>query len=217
MEREIDLNQISDGKLYTANDMVKVSCGDCRGCSLCCHGMGNSIILDPYDLFQLEKGLNTDFDELMKEKMELNVVDGIIQPNLKMQENGDCCPFLSAEGRCAIHSFRPGYCRMFPLGRIYEEGDFRYFLQIHECPYPAKTKIKLKKWLGIPELSRYEAYIKRWHFFLKKAQKAIRETDNDDVVRNLNLYFLKQFYIKPYGDAFFEEFEARILEAESVI
>ena len=30
MEREIDLKEISDGKLYEANDMVKAGCDDCK-------------------------------------------------------------------------------------------------------------------------------------------------------------------------------------------
>ena len=55
MLREIDLSEISDGKLYTANDMVRIECQECKGCSSCCHDMGESIILDPYDLYQLEK------------------------------------------------------------------------------------------------------------------------------------------------------------------
>ena len=33
MKRNVDLNEISDGRLYSANDMVKVECGDCAGCS----------------------------------------------------------------------------------------------------------------------------------------------------------------------------------------
>lgn len=230
MEREIDLKQISDGKLYTANDMVKAGCNDCAGCSLCCQGMGNSIILDPYDLNNLEKGLGVTFEKLMQEdKIELNVVDGIIQPNIKMQDkavssissNRDGrttvrCAFLNKEGRCSIHSFRPGFCRMFPLGRIYEEGSFWYFLQVHECPYPNKTKVKLKKWLGIPELSKYESYIRRWHYFLKDMQKIIKETENDAVIKNINMHLLQQFYIKPYGDDFFLEIEQRINEDCSV-
>ena len=45
MERNVDIDKISDGKRYGANDMVKVGCDDCRGCSACCHGMGDSIVL----------------------------------------------------------------------------------------------------------------------------------------------------------------------------
>lgn len=40
MKRNVDLNEISDGRLYSANDMVKVECGDCAGCSACCQNMG---------------------------------------------------------------------------------------------------------------------------------------------------------------------------------
>mgnify|MGYP003376765255 CR=1 FL=1 len=56
MEREIDMKQVSDGKLYGANDLVKVGCNDCQGCSDCCQGMGNSILLDPFDIWQLAGG-----------------------------------------------------------------------------------------------------------------------------------------------------------------
>lgn len=224
MEREIDLKEISDGKLYTANDMVRVACNDCAGCSSCCQGMGNSIILDPYDLFQMEKGLGSTFEKLMERALELHVVDGIVCPNLKMQEEGEQCFFLNEEGRCAIHAFRPGFCRMFPLGRIYQEGDFRYFLQVHECPYPNKTKVKLKKWLEIPELGKYETYIKDWHYFLKDVQAIIKETANQAIVKNLNMYLLNQFYVKPYETAwdaekadFYPQFYGRLNEAKETV
>ena len=58
MERDINLDEISDGKLYDANDMVKVGCSDCAGCSACCHGMGETIVLDPYDIWQLTSHLD---------------------------------------------------------------------------------------------------------------------------------------------------------------
>lgn len=213
MLREIDLSEISDGKLYTANDMVRIECQECKGCSSCCHDMGESIILDPYDLYQLEKGLHTSFAELMQGKIELHVVDGIIQPNLKMQEGTLQCGFLNSEGRCSIHELRPGFCRLFPLGRIYEGGNFKYFWQIHECAYPNRSKVKIKKWLGIPELSVYENYIRSWHNFLKEVQEIITHTENEEIVRNLNMLVLNEFYVNQYemgAASFYEQFESRI-------
>lgn len=220
MERNIDLKQISDGKLYTANDMVKTGCNDCAGCSLCCRGMGNSIILDPYDIYSLEAGLKLTFEELMEGDIELNVVDGIILPNLRMWES-DCCGFLNEKGRCSIHDFRPGFCRMFPLGRIYEDGDFRYFLQVHECPHPGKTKVKVKKWLGLPRIERYEAYVREWHYFLKDVQEVIRETRGGEMVKSINLFLLNLFFVTPYGGTsaqaqesdFYEQFCERLGQA----
>ena len=58
MERNVDMSEVSDGKLYGINDMVKAGCNDCKGCSACCQGMGNSIVLDPYDVYRLTTGLN---------------------------------------------------------------------------------------------------------------------------------------------------------------
>ena len=89
--------------------------------------MGNSIVLDPYDVYRLTSGLNCRFEDLLINKLDLNVVEGIILPNLKMSGRNESCAFLDEEGRCSIHSIRPGICRIFPLGRIYEDGSFQYF------------------------------------------------------------------------------------------
>lgn len=35
MRREVRMEEISDGKLYRAEDMVRAGCGDCQGCSAC--------------------------------------------------------------------------------------------------------------------------------------------------------------------------------------
>ena len=148
MERNVEIDKISDGKRYGANDLVKVGCDDCRGCSACCHGMGDSIVLDPMDVYRLEKKLGKTMEEiLLAGNVALRVVDGVILPHLKMTEQSDRCSFLNEEGRCSIHDARPGFCRMFPLGRLYEDGTFSYFLQVNECP-------KENKGQG-PPLARY--------------------------------------------------------------
>lgn len=155
MKRNVSLEEISDGKLYTLNDMVKADCHDCRGCSACCRGMGSSIILDPLDVCRLSVNLGKSFDELLEKELELGMVDGAILPNLRMTGPEEACVFLDGRGRCSIHSFRPGICRLFPLGRYYQEREFRYFLQVHECPKPDRTKVKVKKWIDTPNLKQY--------------------------------------------------------------
>ena len=58
----------------------------------------------------------------------------------------DRCAYLDADGRCRIHDVRPGICRLFPLGRVYDDkGDFSYFLQTGECAKKNLAKIKVKK------------------------------------------------------------------------
>ena len=38
MKRQVTMEEISDGKLYTSNDLVKADCDDCEGCHACCTG-----------------------------------------------------------------------------------------------------------------------------------------------------------------------------------
>lgn len=47
------MEDISDGRTYELNDMVKADTGGCQGCYKCCTGMGSSIMLDPYDVWML--------------------------------------------------------------------------------------------------------------------------------------------------------------------
>ena len=218
MKRNVDLKEISDGRLYSSGDMVRADCRDCEGCSECCRGMGSSIILDPMDVWRLQKGIKKGFQALLEEgKIELNMADGMILPNLKMDAEREACPFLDGQGRCSIHDCRPGLCRLFPLGRYYEENGFRYFIQIHECRKQDRGKIKIKKWLGIPNLKAYENYILGWHGFLNQCEDAL-ETLSEENVRILELYVLRRFYETAYMAAdengFYEEFSARMEEVK---
>lgn len=219
MKRQVSLEEISDGKLYGSNDMVKADCHDCKGCSACCRGMGSSIILDPLDVHRLMIHLGKDFDELLEESLELKMVDGAVLPNLRMTGESEACVFLNGEGRCRIHPFRPGICRLFPLGRYYEEQGFRYFLQVHECPKPDKSKVKVKKWIDTPNLKQYERFVTDWHYFLEDAGKLVLESQETDSPRNLNLYILQNFYRKPYdaGGDFYELFGERLREAKELL
>ena len=218
MKRNVDLKEISDGRLYSSGDMVRADCRDCEGCSECCRGMGSSIILDSMDVWRLQKGIKKGFQALLEEgKIELNMADGMILPNLKMDAEREACPFLDGQGRCSVHDCRPGLCRLFPLGRYYEENGFRYFIQIHECRKQDRGKIKIKKWLGIPNLKAYENYILEWHGFLNQCEDAL-ETLSEENVRILELYVLRRFYETAYMAAdengFYEEFSARMEEVK---
>ena len=168
MERNIDMKEVSDGRLYTSNDLVKADCGGCEGCSACCQGMGESIVLDPLDIHRL----------------------------------------------CSIHAFRPGICRLFPLGRFYENGSFKYFLQVHECPKPNKTKVKIKKWLDTPDLKRYETYICDWHYYLRDLKTRIEA--HPEQMKGISMDVLQKFYLTPYDPTadFYTEFYERLKNAK---
>lgn len=212
MRRNVDLAEISDGKLYSINDMAKLGCQDCAGCSACCRGMGNSIVLDPLDVFRIEKRLNKSFEELLQNHLELNVVDGIILPNLKLAGEEEACSFLNNEGRCSIHDSRPGICRLFPLGRYYENHDYKYFLQVNECQRTNRTKVKISKWIDTPDYSRYRDYILQWHYFLNDVEEMIANASDEKFAKQCCMLILQAFYGKKYDvlKDFYEQFAERM-------
>ncbi len=214
MKRNVDLAEISDGRLYKINDMVKADCHGCRGCYKCCTGMGNSVVLDPYDVYRLQKGLGKEFSGMLAEEwVELNVTGGVILPNMKMNGEEERCVFLNREGRCSIHPVRPGVCRLFPLGRVYDEnGDFQYFLQTGECEEKVRSKVKVSKWIDTPEQGRNHDFICKWHALLKYVEESVGRVEDLERSKRLNLQMLQIFYMKSYeiGEDFYGQFEERM-------
>ena len=219
MERNIDMKEVSDGKLYTSNDMVKADCQDCKGCCDCCKGMGDSVILDPYDVCRLSRGLGKQSQELIGTVLELGVSDGNILPHLMMKGKEESCVFLNEEGRCSVHAIRPGFCRLFPLGRYYTEDGFKYIIQIHECAKKNRSKIKVKKWIDTPDLKNYEKFVNDWHYFLLDVQEVLYNAEDPDLIRNLNLFVVNRFYLKPYdqNQDFYIQFYERLKEGKELL
>lgn len=245
MIREESLSEISDGRLYTENDMVRADTGNCAGCTqVCCRGMESSIVLDPYDVYRLTRRLQTTFDKLLDDKkIEINIVDGIMLPNMKMAPDTNACGFLGKDDRCLIHDARPGVCRLFPLGRYWEnESSYKYILQKNQCRKPGLSKIKVKKWIDMHEGRAYGHFIVSWHKYLKRTEEAVsriaadcasKQKDSaleesrtqvlgasmtpEQQIRVICLYTLKTFYAAEYKAAdendFFREIEDRISKA----
>ena len=133
MRREQTLEEISDGKLYDSNDMVKADCHDCEGCCDCCQGMGDSVLLDPYDVYRLSAGL--------------------------------------------------------------------------------------QKWVDTPDLKKYEKFVNDWHYFLLDVQEVLYNAEDPDLIRNLNLFVVNRFYLKPYdqNQDFYIQFYERLKEGKELL
>lgn len=217
MRREGDLSSLTDGKLYRSSDMARLGCNDCEGCSACCKGMGNSVVLDPYDVWRLSKGLSIPFASMIGKQVMLSVVDGLILPSLNMENETGVCSFLNQEGRCSIHALRPGICRLFPLGRYYYEDRFSYVLMTGECKKENRTKVKIEKWIGELDIKSYEAFVLQWKKILIDTRKKIQiETQNFiqqqkmeealAVQKKISMELLQNYYFKEYGEVFFGTF-----------
>ena len=208
-------------RYYTSKDMAKLHSEACHGCGDCCRGMGDTIRLDPYDMHLLSEGLGKAPADLLEEgRIALSEEEGLILPHLVMSEKTGACCFLSEDSGCRIHPFRPGLCRLFPLGREYDAGtrSFRYFVVPEGCDMPGKIKVRIDRWLGVPDIRQYEAFISDWHFFLKDVKAALKGAGDPAYVRQLNLFILKVFYLTPYdpGEGFYKLFRIRLAEAAKV-
>lgn len=213
MRREGSVEDLSDGRRYRAGDLVRIGTDGCAGCSDCCR-MDPVIVLDPYDAYQLQRGTGQTLEKLLDVTVCLQVIDGLIQPVLKMTDG--ICPYLRADGRCGIHECRPGICRLYPLGRSWEKGDFSYILQTGECTHPAGTKVKVKKWLDIADLPRYEDYQRSWHAFLEKARDLCGRTEGQSAVRRMVcVQILEKCYLSPFDmeKDFYQQFEEKLRSA----
>ncbi len=214
MRLNVSLDEISNGKLYDLNDMVKIDTQNCSGCSACCHGSGRTIIMNPFDVHEILSHGNMEYKTLVKEKIDWHLEEKIMHPHMQNFGEDEACGFLDDEGRCSIHQYRPGVCRLFPLGRFYEQKDFKYFYQPGECVKPILSKVKVKKWIGIRDYDKNKDFVLAWHDFIKALQWRARFIRDEQELEAMNRYLIDRFYDTVWGEDFYEDFYVRLAEAK---
>ena len=209
----------TDGKFYELEEMVRANCGECIGCYDCCTGMGDTILLDPLDVQMLKRATGQSAQQLLENGMiALGVKDGLVLPHIQMRSETDACPFLNVEGRCSVHAFRPGMCRLFPLGRNYEEGRMNYILLADACQKQNRSKIKVSRWIGMEPAEAYHTYVLRWHDFRKNLIGLFAQAE-DEEIKTLTMYVLQAFYLQfdASEDTFFEVFSQKLSSVEKAL
>ncbi len=188
------LEEISDGKLYDIEDIVKADTCGCGGCNDCCCDVGELVILTPFDVYEMVTYLGVEFDELVGQNIELRQNNKILLPYLKMNDDNKNCSFLNKEGRCIIHSKRPNICRLFPLGRVYKDDDFKYFLQIGNCPKEDLKDIKVSQWVGIDNYDENKKFILEWYKFIKALTFRLKFVRDEKEIEEINKTLLDNCY-----------------------
>ncbi len=94
-----------------------------------------------------------------------------------------------------------------------------YFLQIHECKNPNKTKVKVKKWIDTPNIQENRKYIIDWHYFIDDVQNRIRRIADEQLIKKIDLFILQHFYMEPYTESedFYIQFQIRLNKAKTVV
>ncbi|MBF4694224.1 YkgJ family cysteine cluster protein [Fusibacter ferrireducens] len=217
MKTNIILEDISDGQRYDIHDMVKADTGGCNSCSACCHNVGDLVTLNPFDVYNITSHLGVTFDALLDDKIELRLNGKLTLPHLKMQGDLGRCSFLDQADRCAIHAQRPNICRLFPLGRVYEDDDFKYFLQKDACVKPHLSKVKIKHWIDIDHYEANKAFILSWYKLIKALNFRTKFIHDDESLKELNTYLLDTFYRTSLKTdvSFYAAFNERLPEAKN--
>ncbi|WP_122639820.1 YkgJ family cysteine cluster protein [Romboutsia sp. Marseille-P6047] len=206
------LEKISDGKLYDIDDTVKADTCGCNGCSDCCYDIGELVVLTPFDVYEIVNYLGVEFVELLGDKIELIESNKILLPHLKMKDDNKRCSFLNKEFRCMIHSKRPNICRLFPLGRVYKDDDFKYFLQVGNCPKTDLKDVKVRDWIGIENYDENKIFILEWYKFIKALTFRLKFVRDEEELNEINQFILDNCYnIKvKEGESFYSLFEENL-------
>ena len=218
MRTDINLETITDGKLYDIDDMAKADTEGCGGCNACCYNSGDLIVLTPFDVYEIATHMNVTFDALLTDKLNLQPDGKITLPRLKMQGKRQGCNFLNQEGRCSIHGFRPNICRLFPLGRVYDNQDFKYFLQVDACVKPNLKLIKVRHWIGIENYEENKSFLLAWQQMIKALTFRVKFIHDDEELKAINDYLIETFYrqLSTTKD-FYTTFYAKLPEAKKVL
>jgi Fe-S-cluster containining protein len=106
----------SDAVALEPSDLIQLACGT-AGCSSNCCTNGPHIILNPYEIALICGAARISYEDLL-DIVETDRVNGF---PLVMLPRDPACHFWTEKG-CRIYEARPLACRLFPLGRVFENG-----------------------------------------------------------------------------------------------
>jgi len=128
----------TDARVLSENDLVELSCG-VNGCSSNCCTKSAPVVLNPYEIGHICRESGMTYEEL------LDIVDTDRARGfpLVMLPRDPHCHFWTGKG-CRIYRGRPLACRLYPLGRVFNDGESHIVLpELNIChglsSSPART------------------------------------------------------------------------------
>lgn len=153
----------------------------CTACGACCtnRAKGGEIILSPYDIFQLAKGLSMNIGDIISKHTKFNYGGQSKLPMFTISnkikfDGSSVCTFLRAKGDkklCSVHEFKPSACSLYPLGRFIdnENNKLMYINQKDGCSNRIKKDThehKVSDW--IPSLENSAESFIEYSTFINK-------------------------------------------------
>ena len=188
----------------------------CKRCSFCCD---NTIIqLYPFDIKNICNALNIITTEFHQHSIFKLDKDNILRCILK---NRPKCPF-NDNSNCKIYSSRPIRCRLFPIGRIFQNNEIQYVLSDKKCiGFDTGHKQTIKEWLEQEKVTEYDELTKKWNNFIikLKSNKLIKQKPfqvifkkifydfDDKLIKQYREKLRKENNLKDFMDNLYEIFD----------
>jgi Fe-S-cluster containining protein len=128
----------ADARVLTETEPLQLSC-DAGGCASNCCKTGDPIVLNPYEISLICRESNMSYEDLL-DIVDTDRADGF---PLVMLPRDPACYFWTKNG-CSIYTARPLACRLFPIGRVYDDMQSKFVLPGRNLcdglvPKPART------------------------------------------------------------------------------
>ncbi len=148
---------------FGLDDCFSFQCGSHMDCfTKCCQGV--SILLTPYDVLKLKRGLGINSSEFLDQytfvmQSKEKKIPAVF---LKMSDDKQVCPFVSDKG-CSVYTHRPWACRMYPLGMAEpknpEQAAQRFYFLLKEdlCHgHGVGAGCTVKEWIAGQNIEPYD-------------------------------------------------------------
>jgi Fe-S-cluster containining protein len=175
----------TEARVLTESDLLQLTCG-AAGCSSTCCKATAPIVLNPYEIARICKATHLSYEDLL-DILDTDRAKGF---PLVMLPRDPACHFWTATG-CRIYEARPLACRLFPLGRVFE-NDRSYIVlpEVNRCaglvPAPSRT---VAAYLQEQDTSLFITMADRWIEFVSHIERLpLQDTPVTSVAFHMLVY-----------------------------
>jgi Fe-S-cluster containining protein len=175
----------ADARVLRDTDLLQLTCG-AAGCSSTCCKATAPIVLNPYEIARICKATGRSYEDLL-DVLDTDRAKGF---PLVMLPRDPACHFWTETG-CTIYGARPLACRLFPLGRVFEDGRSQIVLpEMNHCtglvPAPART---VSAYLQEQDTALFIEMADRWIEFVSDIERLpLQDTPVTSVVFHMLVY-----------------------------
>jgi Fe-S-cluster containining protein len=157
----------AEAEVLAETDPLQLSCGT-GGCVSNCCTSGEPIVLNPYEIALICRESNMSYEDLL-DFVDTDRADGF---PLVMLPREPACHFYTKQG-CSIYKARPLACRLFPIGRVYENMQSWFVLPGRNLcdglvPEPSRT---VADYLKVQDTALHVRMADRWIEFVNKIEQ----------------------------------------------